>query len=69
MTRPRPQIIAWEGLFDKNGMELPCTKEMKVKLMLLKDPTFRDFYIEQMKGMDKADADQEKVAEKNSLTG
>ncbi len=26
-------ILNWEGILDKNGEEIPCTKEMKVLLM------------------------------------
>jgi len=62
-------ILAWENLMDKGGEPIPCTKEFKVKLMLMKSPAFRDFYLEKMKAIDQAEAEQELVTEKNLSSG
>ena len=58
-------ILAWEGILDRNGKEIPCTSEWKTRLMLMKSPDFRDFYNEKINGMMDADAGAEAVAEKN----
>lgn len=58
-------ILAWEGILDRNGKEIPCTSEWKTRLMLMKSPDFRDFYNEKINGMMEADAGAEAVAEKN----
>lgn len=58
-------IVAWENLNDKNGNPIPCTMDFKVKLMLMKSPVFREFYIEKMKILNAAEAEQELVTEKN----
>lgn len=58
-------ILAWEGLFDKNNKPIPCIREFKRTLMLMKDPSFRDFYNEKMKIILEVDKEQEAASEKN----
>lgn len=58
-------IVAWEGILDKAGKPIPCTREWKTKLMLLDNPIFRDFVLEKIKVMQTADDELKSVAEKN----
>jgi hypothetical protein len=58
-------IIEWEGIFDGNGNEIPCTKEMKTALMTMRSPIFRDFYAEKMKTLMDAEEAAVEASEKN----
>ena len=62
-------ILAWEGFFDANETEIPCTAENKTLLMRLDDPAFRDFVNEKVKALSKATEAEAAEAEKNSVTG
>ena len=59
-------ILGWEDLFDGNGNPIPCTREMKTALMLMKDDSFREFYNEKMKVLIDAEEDRMEAVEKNS---
>jgi len=57
-------IQAWEGMFDKDGMEIPCTLENKLKLMNI--PMFARFVGRCLQLITGADAGAAEGAEKNS---
>lgn len=59
-------IVAWEGFFDKNEKEIPCTAEMKTILMRMDNPAFRDFVSEKLKALDEAGKVRQEELEKNS---
>jgi hypothetical protein len=58
-------IVEWEGFNDKHDKPIPCEREWKVRLMLMKSDNFRAFYNEHMKAMADAEADQVAESEKN----
>lgn len=58
-------IVSWEGFFDADEKEIPCTSEMKTVLMRLPDPTFRNFVNEQLKKLGEAAEAQKEAERKN----
>lgn len=58
-------IVSWEKLFDANENPMPCNKDMKIFLLTMEDPTFRDYYNEKIKFLTEAKAAQKEQAEKN----
>jgi len=58
-------ILAWESLFDRNKQPIPCTREMKRALMLMRDDSFRNFYQEKMNILLEVDKEQAEASEKN----
>lgn len=59
-------IMSWENLFDGNDNPIPCTRENKVKLMMMKDARFRNFVNEKLGILNKADEEHKEASEKNS---
>ena len=57
-------IVAWEGLFDGKGAEIPCTKETKALLMLTQ-PAFAKFVGECIDALAKGEAARAEALEKN----
>jgi hypothetical protein len=57
-------IVGWGDIFDKNEKPIPCTKEMKVALMI-KVPEFITAYTEGMKTLKDAEKAKAEVQEKN----
>jgi len=57
-------IQAWEGILDKDGNEIPCTTENKVKLMNI--PQFARFVGRCLQIITGANAGTEEAATKNS---
>lgn len=62
-------ILEWEGILDRDGNPIPCEYEWKVRLMLMRDPAFRDFYNEKISALTDAEAGAKAASEKNSPTG
>ena len=58
-------ILAWEGFFDKNEKEIPCTPENKTLLMRLDDSIFRDFVNEKTEALIEANRIKEETLKKN----
>lgn len=58
-------ITAWGDLKDGKGNEIPCTREMKNRLMRLKDPKFRDFVNEKIAVLNDLENRRREEAEKN----
>jgi len=56
-------IIAWEGILDAEGAEIPCTLENKMKLMGI--PVFARFVGRCLQLVSSASIDREKELEKN----
>jgi len=59
-------ILAWEGFYDVNEKEIPCTSENKTLLMRLNNPAFRDFVNAKLKALDEAARIAKEDVEKNS---
>lgn len=57
-------ISAWEGVYNKNGEDIPCTAENKLMLMQ-KSQVFAKFVTECMKQLNKEEEEQKTEAEKN----
>lgn len=63
-------ITAWGGFKDREGIEIPCNKEMKNKLMMMKDDArFRDFITEKMRILSDLENKKKEEVEKNGLNG
>ena len=62
-------IVVWEGFFDRNEKEIPCTKENKLRLMEMESPAFRNFYDEKMKVLKATEAEKEGAEKKPLSTG
>jgi hypothetical protein len=58
-------ILDWEGLFDGKERPIPCTKENKLRLMMMRDSRFRDFVNDKMAVLEKLKQDQKEAEEKN----
>jgi hypothetical protein len=58
-------ILAWEGFYDKNEKEIPCTIENKTFLMRMNNSTFRDFVNEKIKALDEAQMSKAEIEIKN----
>ena len=58
-------IHAWGDLKDKAGNQIPCTREMKMKLMRMKDSSFRDFVNEKLKILSDLEKSEKEDAAKN----
>jgi hypothetical protein len=57
-------IIGWENLSDRNGKEIPCTKENKV-LLMTRSKKFLDFVVESLKTLSADEADAQEQSQKN----
>lgn len=57
-------IVAWEGFFNLAEQPLPCTPEMKTRLMLA-SAKFRDFVNAKLKELGEAESGQAEAIEKN----
>lgn len=57
-------IVAWEGLVDGKGADIPCTKENKLKLMM-RSVKFSQFITESLKALADDEAKQAEASEKN----
>lgn len=57
-------IVAWENLTDKNGKEIPCTKEYKV-LLMSRSRKFLDFVVEGLRTLADDETTQAENEQKN----
>ena len=58
-------ICAWEGLLDAKDRPIPCTKENKNRLMMMRDSRFRDFINDKLGVLSGIQAEQKEAEEKN----
>ena len=58
-------IVSWEGLTDKNGKDIPCTRENKT-LLMTRSKKFLEFVVESLKTLAEDEASQEELVGKNS---
>lgn len=57
-------IVGWENFTDKNGKEIPCTKENKV-LLMSRSKKFLEFVVESLKTLSEDEAAQQEIERKN----
>ena len=57
-------IVDWEGIFDENENELPCTDENKV-LLMQNAPTFTSWVLESLEQISDDSIQRQEDAEKN----
>jgi len=57
-------IVGWENLVDKNGVDIPCTRENK-NLLMTRSKKFLDFVVESLKTLADDDAAAKEAAGKN----
>jgi len=57
-------IVGWENLTDKNGKEIPCTRENKT-LLMTRSKKFLEFVVESLKTLAEDEATAQEEAEKN----
>jgi len=62
-------ILDWDGILDREGNPIPCEYEWKARLMLMRSPSFRDFYNEKIAALMEAEAGEKAASEKNLQTG
>lgn len=58
-------IVDWEDILDVKERPIPCTKENKVRLMMMANPAFRNFVNDKLTILEKLSRDQEEAEEKN----
>lgn len=57
-------IVGWENLTDKNGKEIPCTRENKT-LLMTRSKKFLEFVVESLKTLSEDEAAAQEEVEKN----
>lgn len=58
-------IVEWENIVDKDNNEIECTIENKDKLMMMRNPFFRNFVNEKLDTLTELYTEEEKEEEKN----
>ena len=57
-------IISWEGLQDKSGKAIPCTKENKV-LLMTRSKVFLEFVVDSLRQLTEDEAAEQEAEAKN----
>lgn len=57
-------IVSWEGLQDRNGAEIPCTRENKV-LLMTRSKKFLEFVVESLQKLNEDEAARREAEAKN----